>query len=327
MNYLELLEQEAEIAEDKYLETINSYYNTNYATLKEALNIILGNVKTGTSLDYKKGIEKTQALRKISKFKQENFIQLNKFIKGGVNDFAQKLTGQIYSISEAKNKEDNSNLSRQIAGYFEEMVMAFCLSQLRGDIGQADELAYNSNGENGDFTLTFRQTNFEDVDDYTTKSVTKTFPGINFEVKLNLHSFNVSKLADLRDINVKDVEDFYINLMTGGSTNKEDEYSMGVIMEFFLSQKVLEQAIVQYILYKKISSGFPIFVTTGKSGVNYLLCSDFIKGIIENNYKLDYTKPEKTIATVESGNVEDIKKSLVKETIKKMCPIQLWYGK
>ena len=68
-------------------------------------------------------------------------------------------------------------------------------------------------------------------------------------------------------------------------------------------------------------------MTTGKSGVNYLLCSDFIKGIIENNYKLDYTKPEKTVATVESGKIEDIKKSLVKETIKKMCPIQLWYGK
>ena len=48
---------------------------------------------------------------------------------------------------------------------------------------------------------------------------------------------------------------------------------------------------------------------------------------IENNYKLDYTKPEKTTITAESGKVEDIKKSLVKETIKKMCPIQLWYGK
>ena len=87
------------------------------------------------------------------------------------------------------------------------------------------------------------------------------------------------------------------------------------------------QILANYIMYKKLSTSIPVFVSPDSTGINFKLCSEVIREVGNGNFKLDTGIEEGEKFQAIGTNAREIKTELIDKAIKKVGKYSLWYGR
>lgn len=330
-------------AEKEYLKLVNLRNNTNFSTLREALENYFYNPKLGQGMNfaYKKGMSRDNAIKQLQKFEKKVGYSLNLYMNDNFNAFIAKEISQIQSM---KNKKQEK---LRVAGFFDEAMFTKMIKEVfpfQDDVITDENKSYTfssrldySSKRGGDFSLTINAVG--DKNGIFDASDIKKEGKINFENKLNLSNFHITdgqitKNDDFEKI-IKDLPQLTKethNVYTGNldyDFSNMDNYEDNIMYnyyEYYIKKDTFSKIIANYILYKKISSTLPIFVSPQSKGIDFKLSSELIKEVNEGNFTLeDDLKPgDISIAFTEE---KDFEKKLIESAILKVGQYSLWYGK
>lgn len=333
--------------EEEYLRLINLRNpDIHYNTLKDALNDYFDANRVGTpkDLSYKDGISKEAAIEMLKEI-EKNSAVLDAFMNSKISDFIGREIQQIKGV-----KEENSD--QKVAGYLDEGVAvgllknAFPIQEYITEVktknnktmfegyNYSSELQYK--GESGgDFKIIISAIgtpkHFYKAADINEKGE------INLENKLNLNSFHIADgTIKLGDSGVSDLEKEYLDLTWESDENHiTGDLDYDILEEpsgarnynkymTYIRLDTFNQVLANYIMYKKLSTTLPIFISPSSKGLDFKLCSEVIADVSRGhfNLKTGLNKGDTFITT--SKNFKTI---LIDEAIQKVGKYQLWYGK
>jgi hypothetical protein len=107
---------------------------------------------------------------------------------------------------------------------------------------------------------------------------------------------------------------------------KMDDYLMEKYVSY-IRKDDFNQILANYIMYKKLSTSIPIFVSPDSNGINFKLCSELIYEVGHGNFQLttEIQSGEKFEAV--GANTREIKTKLIDQAVKKVGNYSLWYGR
>ena len=342
-------------AEKNYLEILNTYFKSDFATLTDALDYISTNSfstnKEDLKSQYEHGIgEKvgTELLREIEK-NIFNIVDIKK----------------VFRSKHGQLKKAEDDLRR--AGIVDEAYTMKMMSSTMNKIISK----YNNNGvfleykiesansKNQDFRLVLSR--FED------NNKTRYINGIKYnsgyekvlkgfipmENKLNLDKFHIvtgtgknllknggtelmmryienainkskKEQSTIQELNMKELY---------GSMATDEELAIGDgEYNFYIANirgNEYRQLLANIMLYNKLVNDFPVFVTTSKGKLNFKLCSDVVKDVSEGKWTMDIDSlDEELIVDFDKNKTnKDVASKINNKIMKNINNYQLWYGK
>lgn len=332
--------------EKEYLDLINLRDSKHkFDSLEEALSYYFDKEKAGkpTTLEHKDGISKQAAIEILRKI--ENTPNLDGFMGKQLSDFIKTEIGQVES-------KDNSDY-KKIAGFVDEAVAIPLLRNVfYTDIVTIDKVdednkfageSYKFNStlkyegrSSGDFKINI-EVYGEESGIFKPANIDK-YGAINLENKLNLDSFHIANgNVKLDDKGVSDLEKEYLDLMWESDKNHitgdldydilDDPSGLRNYNTYmsYIRLDMFNQVLANYIMYKKLSSTIPIFISPSANGLDFKLCSDVIAEVGHGNFDLKSGINKGDVFTTLNDN--NLKSSLINQALQKVGNYQLWYGK
>lgn len=335
--------------EDEYLDLINLRHpDKHYGTLKEALTDYF-NMPNRKNYDYKEGIDKDAAIAMVRSVEKNN-SSLNAFLNNQLSKFISKEIGQIQGV---KTTEDN--YEKRIAGYLDEVNAVDLLKhafpwqdsitevKTKNDKTSFEEYTYTARLEykgesSGDFKLKIsaKGSQSSPASIYKPADINKSGE-LNFENKLKLDCFHIADgNIKLGDAGISNLEKEYLDLMwEGDEKHITGNLDYDIPGEFsgardynkymtYIRLDTFNQVLANYIMYKKLSTTLPIFISPSPRGIKFKLCSEVVAEVGKGNFTLKSGLKKGTFTTT---NLKDFKKTLISQAIEQVGKYQLWYGK
>ena len=315
--------------EQDYLDYINTFYSGyNFPTLSEALKTMFHT--KGINISHKDGLTKTQGYSILRAFEKNGSIA--NVLKDGASSFIAKEVSQIKGL-----KDTGDALKKKVAGYVDEVFLVSQLKQVFDtmvrkdgkDIPFVPPIIEYQGSLSSDFTVVFKNIQFtQEGRNGGFYSEIKRY--INLENKLNLSHFHITtdtlKTGEI-GINTILNDFFYIMKEKHPDLNIGiDDYLMGKYVSY-IRKDDFNQILANYIMYKKLSTSIPVFVSPDSTGINFKLCSEVIREVGNGNFKLDTGIEEGEKFQAIGTNAREIKTELIDKAIKKVGKYSLWYGR
>lgn len=342
-------------AEDKYLKILNTYFNSKFATLTEALDYI----STYSISDNKKDL-KSQYENGIS---EEIAVELLRDIEKNMFNIID--VKQAFKSKHGQLKTASDDLAR--AGFIDEVYTMNVMSNTMNKIiskynNNRVFLEYkieSMNDKNQDFRLVLNR--FEDNNKVRDINGIKYNSGyeqvlkglIPMENKLHLNKFHIvsgtgkdllknggtemmmryienainlsiKEQSTIKELNMKELY---------GSMATDDEIAAGDgEYNFYIANikgSEYRQLLANIILYNKLVNDLPVFVTTSKGKLNFKLCSEVVRDVSQGRWTMEIDSlNEAYVADFDRNKAnKDIASEINDKIIKNINKYQLWYGK